>query len=249
MAPLTDTFDLGTLRLASGEGAHADLEVAVDPLAFGGQTYTVPEDRVAVRLDVSRTTGSGFALRLRFEAHLDGPCMRCLEDADAVLAVDAREVDQPGGGDELSLALPATTRSWTCARWARDALALALPTQILCREDCAGPVPEVRREPEPQPGPRARAGAGPALGQALRAEARLTRTLLHSAGRSWPFPSNDSLPPRTNKRRSQHKIEAPSLAVCPRCGAPRIPHRVCGECGTYAGREIFRPAVDETDDE
>jgi len=54
---------------------------------------------------------------------------------------------------------------------------------------------------------------------------------------------------RTNKRRSQHKISAPSIAVCPRCGAPRIPHRVCGECGTYAGREIFRPAVDETDDE
>jgi large subunit ribosomal protein L32 len=53
---------------------------------------------------------------------------------------------------------------------------------------------------------------------------------------------------RTNKRRSQHKIAAPSIAVCPRCGAPRIPHRVCGECGTYAGREIFRPAPD-TDDE
>ena len=50
---------------------------------------------------MSRTTGSGFALRLRYAAHLDGPCMRCLEDADAVVEVDAREVDQPGGGDEL----------------------------------------------------------------------------------------------------------------------------------------------------
>ena len=53
---------------------------------------------------------------------------------------------------------------------------------------------------------------------------------------------------RTHKRRSQHKISAPSLAVCPRCGAPRIPHRVCGECGTYAGREVVTPAP-ETDDE
>ncbi|MEJ7818397.1 MAG: 50S ribosomal protein L32, partial [Thermoleophilaceae bacterium] len=53
---------------------------------------------------------------------------------------------------------------------------------------------------------------------------------------------------RTNKRRSQHKISAPSIATCPRCGAPRLPHRVCGECGTYAGREIFRPATG-TDDE
>jgi len=53
---------------------------------------------------------------------------------------------------------------------------------------------------------------------------------------------------RTNKRRSQHKIPSPSIATCPRCGASRLPHRVCGECGTYAGREIFRPAA-ATDDE
>ncbi len=54
---------------------------------------------------------------------------------------------------------------------------------------------------------------------------------------------------RTNKRRSQHKISAPSIAVCPRCGAPRIPHRVCGECGTYAGREIVTPVAADSDDE
>lgn len=54
---------------------------------------------------------------------------------------------------------------------------------------------------------------------------------------------------RTNKRRSQHKISVPALAVCPRCGAARLPHRVCGECGTYAGREIVVQAPAETDDE
>ncbi|MEJ7714594.1 MAG: 50S ribosomal protein L32 [Thermoleophilaceae bacterium] len=54
---------------------------------------------------------------------------------------------------------------------------------------------------------------------------------------------------RTNKRRSQHKISSLRASQrVPRCGAPRLPHRVCGECGTYAGREIFRPAAD-TDDE
>jgi large subunit ribosomal protein L32 len=52
---------------------------------------------------------------------------------------------------------------------------------------------------------------------------------------------------RSNKRRSQHRIAAPSLASCPRCGAARIPHRVCGECGTYAGREVVvsTPARDD----
>ncbi|MGI8946327.1 MAG: 50S ribosomal protein L32 [Thermoleophilaceae bacterium] len=54
---------------------------------------------------------------------------------------------------------------------------------------------------------------------------------------------------RTNKRRSQHKIEAPTLARCPRCGAARIPHRVCGECGTYAGREVVVRTAATADDE
>jgi len=54
---------------------------------------------------------------------------------------------------------------------------------------------------------------------------------------------------RTNKRRSQHKISAPSLAVCPRCGAARIPHRVCSECGTYAGREVVVQTPSGPDDD
>ncbi len=54
---------------------------------------------------------------------------------------------------------------------------------------------------------------------------------------------------RTHKRRSQHKLAAPKLAVCPRCGAPRIPHRVCTECGTYAGREVVVPRAADSDDE
>jgi uncharacterized protein len=161
MASLTDTFDLGTLRLASGEGTHVDLEVAVEPLEFGGQRYTVPADRVPVRVDASRTTGSGYALRLRYEAHLDGPCMRCLENADAVVAVDAREVDQPGGGDELSSPY-LDDQELDVRSWAHDALALALPTQILCREECAGLCPtcgaNLNDDPghahDPEPDPR-----------------------------------------------------------------------------------------------
>ncbi len=53
---------------------------------------------------------------------------------------------------------------------------------------------------------------------------------------------------RTNKRRSQHKITPPSLLSCPRCGEPKLPHRVCAACGTYAGREVVVQTPD-TDDE
>jgi large subunit ribosomal protein L32 len=43
---------------------------------------------------------------------------------------------------------------------------------------------------------------------------------------------------RTNKRRSTHKITPPGLSECPQCHSPRLPHRVCPECGFYAGREV-----------
>ena len=100
MAPFADSLDLGRLQLSAGEGRRLDLEVDIDPFDYGGQRYAVEPARVPVRLDISRTTGSGFALRLRFEATLDGPCMRCLGEARPTIEVDAREVDQPGVGDE-----------------------------------------------------------------------------------------------------------------------------------------------------
>ncbi len=54
---------------------------------------------------------------------------------------------------------------------------------------------------------------------------------------------------RTHKRRSQHTVDAPRLRHCPRCNAPRLPHRVCPNCGTYAGREVVVQAGQTDDDE
>lgn len=137
MSLRTDTFDLGGLRLSSGEGRRLDLSVAIDPFLLGGEPYPVQPELVDVRLDVSRTTGDGYALRLRFDAALAGPCMRCLEPANPVFSVDVREVSQPGEGDELSS--PYVEHGvLDLHAWARDALALALPTTVLCRADCAG---------------------------------------------------------------------------------------------------------------
>jgi DUF177 domain-containing protein len=128
-------FELGRLGLSSGEGRRLDLEATVDPLEFGGQRYGPEPREVPVTVDVARTT-QGYSLRLRYRVAISGPCARCLEDAQRAVEVDAREVDQPGGeelrspyvsGGELDL------RSW-----ARDALSLALPAQIVCRDECLG---------------------------------------------------------------------------------------------------------------
>jgi uncharacterized protein len=140
MPQRTDLFELGRLGLTSGEGRRLDLFVHVDPVQYGGSSYTVTPELVPVRLDISRTTGSGWALRLRFTATLEGPCMRCLEPAAPSFEVDAYEVHQPGGGDELTS--PYMDEELDLGAWARDALILAIPPQLTCREDCAGLCPQ-----------------------------------------------------------------------------------------------------------
>lgn len=140
MSLRTDTFDLGGLRLTSGEGRRLDLNVGIDPFELGGERYSVEPSPTPVQLDISRTTGTGYALRLRFQAGLNGPCMRCLSPAAPVFEVIAREVSQPGEGEELESPY-VTDGVLELKSWASDALALSVPTQVLCRPDCAGLCP------------------------------------------------------------------------------------------------------------
>ena len=142
MPQRTDIFELGRLGLTSGEGRRLDLHVAVAPFDYGGQRYEVEPSLVPARLDVSRTTGNGWALRLRFEAGLQGPCMRCLEPAGLRFDVDSREVSVPGGSDELQSPYVGAEDELDLEAWARDALALVLPAQLTCRPDCAGLCPQ-----------------------------------------------------------------------------------------------------------
>ncbi|MEA2283526.1 MAG: hypothetical protein QOK21_4133 [Solirubrobacteraceae bacterium] len=138
MPQRTDIFDLGRLGLSSGEGRRLELHTGLGPFHYGGQRYAVEPELIPVRLDVSRTTASGWALRLRFGVGLSGPCMRCLEPAQLSLEVDAREVHQPGGGDQLTSPYIDAGEELDLSGWARDALALELPAQLTCREECLG---------------------------------------------------------------------------------------------------------------
>jgi uncharacterized protein len=155
-------FDLAPLRLSSGEGRSIELEVPIEPFDLSGQTYAVEPAVLAARLDVSRTTGEGYALRLRFEAKLTGPCMRCLEASATPFAIDAREVEVPGAEDEELRSPYVEDEVVDVAAWARDSLSLALPAQLLCRADCAGLCPtcgvNLNEEPghahAPEPDPR-----------------------------------------------------------------------------------------------
>ncbi|HTU14706.1 MAG TPA: DUF177 domain-containing protein [Solirubrobacterales bacterium] len=158
---LIEKVDLDSLSLTYGDAKRIEGVVSPEEVELGGQTYTPDPAQVPFVLDVSRTS-SGFALRLRFEVGLAGPCFRCLEPAVAKVTVDAREVDQPPepvparkgskAGDEeqddedeataAELLSPyVEARILDVEQWTHDALILALPNQIVCREDCLGLCP------------------------------------------------------------------------------------------------------------
>ena len=234
----TDTFDLGGLRLSAGEGRRLELAVAIEPLSLGGERYPVEPPLVDARLDVSRTTGDGYALRLRFDATVAGPCMRCLEPASPVFTVDAREVSQPGEGEELASPYvesrrPRPARLGAGRARARAAGDAAVPARL------RRAVPGLRRRPQRRPAPTTitsanRIPAGPSC---------------PNCGSSNLFamavPKQKQSHARTTQRRSQHKISAPSYNACPQCHSPRRPHRVCPVCGSYKGREVIVPDADE----
>lgn len=54
-----------------------------------------------------------------------------------------------------------------------------------------------------------------------------------------PVPKRKTSRAVRDARRSTHQIEGPGLSICPQCHQPKLPHRVCPECGYYKGKEVI----------
>jgi len=54
---------------------------------------------------------------------------------------------------------------------------------------------------------------------------------------------------RQGKRRSHWKLTVPNYGFCPRCRAPKMPHRMCPKCGFYNGRLILDMAAKQQNKE
>src|SRR5262245_9052333 len=140
------TFNLRSVRLRSGEEFRDEIQLELGSLEYGGQRYLPVPDTVPAALAISRAS-TGTVFELRFDARLHGPCYRCLADAVVELSIDAREYQatNPEGSDELRTPYLVDDKL-DVNGWARDAIALALPEQILCRPDCAGLCPECGKD-------------------------------------------------------------------------------------------------------
>ena len=42
---------------------------------------------------------------------------------------------------------------------------------------------------------------------------------------------------KRDSRRAHWKGEPPTYSTCPQCRQPKLPHRVCANCGYYGGRQ------------
>jgi uncharacterized protein len=150
------TFNLRNVKLRPGEQFRDVVEVDLHPLELGGERYVPVPERPEAVLTLSQTS-SGLVLELELETRVLGPCMRCLADAGLDVHVSSREyqASSPGESDELTTPYIVDNRLDLSA-WAHDAVALALPDKILCRDDCAGLCPvcgrDLNREPHEHEG-------------------------------------------------------------------------------------------------
>lgn len=136
-----EMLDLRRLRLRPGEVRPERLDIDLEPFLLGGQRYEASPATVTVELELSQP-GSATMIDLRAQVRLVGPCMRCLGHAEVSADVSAREFHDPDArpGDELRSDYVVDDQLHV-ASWARDAIALEIPDQILCRPECAGLCP------------------------------------------------------------------------------------------------------------
>lgn len=133
---MSGVIDLDNLALRSGQAKRVDMRIEPRPPQVGGEAYP-PTDAADVHVDVSKTT-TGHAMRLRSAVTVGGPCARCLEPAERRIEIDAHEVEQPQS-DDPELTSPYVDEGvLDVDGWLADALTLALPDKLLCRDDCAG---------------------------------------------------------------------------------------------------------------
>jgi uncharacterized protein len=145
------TIDLRRLHIRAGDAREDRLDVELEPFVLGGQRYEASPALLPVDVRISQASGAT-VFEMRLEARLTGPCMRCLAFAEVERHVSAREFNDPDAprADELRSDY-VTDDHLDVGAWARDAIALELPAQILCRQDCAGLCPVCGRDLNAEP--------------------------------------------------------------------------------------------------
>jgi uncharacterized protein len=144
-------IDLSRLRLRPGEVRRERVDVDLEPFLLGGQRYDAHPETVPVDVEITQASGAT-VFDVHLHAKLAGPCMRCLGFAEIEVDTRAREFHDPAAPPADGLRSEYVVEDQLqVGAWLRDAIALALPEQILCRPDCAGLCPTCGKDLNVEP--------------------------------------------------------------------------------------------------
>jgi uncharacterized protein len=137
-------FDLRSLRLSPGEQHRQRLPVEIAEFTVGGAAYVAVPPVADAAFAVTRLR-NGWVFDEKFAVEVHGPCHRCLEEAVVELDIAVQEFHtlDPELATDEDMVSPylSDDDQLDTDRMASDAVILAMPVQVLCRDDCLGLCP------------------------------------------------------------------------------------------------------------
>ena len=234
-------IDVRDLLAHPGASTAERLEEPVDGL--GNELVEVPEDAPVAGELLLEHVVEGIFVSGPLRGPLTLTCARCLKEFDA--AVRGRRagavtwLSPTADSDDYALDPEGELDPEPIVR---DAVVLALPFSPLCRPDCMGLCE--------------RCGGNRNLGECSCTEpidpvGRLdacsqgsdgvTRTSRErrEKGTIDGRPEEEAEQAGAASARPTGRRSPPTYSECPQCHQPKLPHRVCGNCGYYAGRQAI----------
>lgn len=137
------SLDLRELPLKSGERAERVVAIDPYPIFLGGQRYEVVPRGEGADVVVDRLAG-GYLVKVEMEATVYGACYRCLQELEHKVHAKQQEFvpSNPEKWDEDDISPFIDDFVVDLAGLTREAVVLALPEKLLCREDCLGICPQ-----------------------------------------------------------------------------------------------------------
>ena len=221
-----------------------DFEYVLDNEFFKNiEGEDVQKGKVKVKLTVKRTAAS-FELDFDLEGVIQIPCDRCLDDMDH--EVKTQETLYVKFGSEYSeesdnvVVIPESDGELNIAWFLYEFIALTIPLKHVhqagkCNKSMSAKLRKHAARSMDDSDESEDAASyddedvvDEVPGEGEETDPRWDELMAH--------PKRRQSKTRTAKRRTHDKAVAPTLAVCPNCGAWHVYHTVCGECGYYRGK-------------
>jgi uncharacterized protein len=139
-------LDLRHLDLKGGERTERFVRFEAHPVHLGGHDYQLTLENDGAVVKIERLTG-GFLVTVSVKGMVYGDCQRCL--SEVALPVDAKQQEfvptHPEQWDRGEISPFITDLVVDVPGLAREAIVLALPDKLLCRDDCPGLCPHCGR--------------------------------------------------------------------------------------------------------